>query len=773
MTERDELPVVRDDALTFSLSAGGVRVELEGVRAALVAEGSYGLMGGPDRCVQMPDGLKVEWEQLGPRQSLALSLCLAHGERSGEMVVSGTLTNRGSQRVRLDFLQPLTVRALASGTVRLGRDSRRVKALVMTESAGGYGTRVQELTDNIGPPDATAGVTSHGVVALHTPADGATLAAGFLDFSTQAGTFVVQHGAVCGGGPQITEFTAELEYLKRLSPGETVKLAPLWLAAGADPHALLERWAELLRDRMRIRLPRSVPCGWISWYGYRVQLDEEIARENARVQRETMLDLGGNLCHLDLGWNAGDRPGDWLENDESFPSGIQKLCGDLNAEGFLVALWTTPLVVAENSRVAREHPEWLMRDVAGDKVVFDRWYWEPTELCYCLNPALPAVQEHVRRVYTTLRGWGVGAFKLDFSGAFQLGLGNGGQPDAARRPIPYGGENATRMEVCRKTYGLIREAIGDAHVTACNVPWQGVVGIADSVFLATDVGNLTDSESQDERPARRGWNVFKERTRQIFTRYFFHGNVWWGNPDCFVAENDAPENHARARLQVVMLAGGQYKCSNQLPNWKPERMEMFLKGLPWYGVAARPIDLFERDVPAVLDLPVHAAWGDWHVVGLFNWSDREDDVSFDLSRLRPLPTGRHFVWDFWGRRLIDASDHRVSLRMPPESACLLCVRPEETHPFLLATDIHFTMGGVEVPGQEWDESRGTLTLQLRRVPGARGKVWVVVPPDYEKASTEEARGCQLVVKDAGNGLVEADVTFEQCDARVVLSFTQR
>ena len=334
-------------------------------------------------------------------------------------------------------------------------------------------------------------------------------------------------------------------------------------------------------------------------------------------------------------------------------------------------------------------------------------------------------------------------------------------------------EEMTRTEACRTTYSLIREAIGDAHMTACNVPWQGVVGITDSVFLATDVGNLTDSESQDERPARRGRGVFRERTRQIFTRYFFHGDVWWGNPDCFVAENDAPENHARARLQVVMLAGGQYKCSNQLPGWRPERLEAFLKGLPWYGVAARPLDLFEHDVPGVLDLPVHAAWGDWHVVGLFNWDDDENEVSFDLSRLRPAPAGRQFVWDFWDRRLIGPVEGRVAMRMQPESACLLCVRPEQVHPFLLATDIHFTMGAVEVQAQEWDESRAALSLQLRRVPGACGKLWIVVPPAFERAGTDDAQGCQLAVTDAGDGLIEAEVTFDRAEARVVLSFATR
>ncbi|MFH1603723.1 MAG: hypothetical protein ABIH03_07435, partial [Pseudomonadota bacterium] len=264
------------------------------------------------------------------------------------------------------------------------------------------------------------------------------------------------------------------------------------------------------------------------------------------------------------------------------------------------------------------------------------------------------------------------------------------------------------------------------------------------VFLATDIGNLTDSESQDERPARRGWDLFMERTRHIFTRYFFHGKVWWGNPDCFVAENDAAENHARARLQVVMLAGGQYKCSNQLPGWKPERMEMFLKGLPWYGVAARPLDLFTADHPSVLDLPVFAAWGNWHVVGLFNWSDRPECVAFDISRLQPRPEGEQLIWEFWEQRFLGVCTDRVCLEMPPESAALLCVRPKTMQPTLLASDMHFTMGAMEIADYAWNQAARELSGTARRKRGMSGNLYFYLPEPYRHAQAEAVAGGSIL-----------------------------
>jgi len=704
------------NGLVIDLSGSWGVVRLEGIRPALASEAG---------------------------NALTLSLNVSDGRLPGEKVISGTVRNRSDEPVRLDFIQPLTLRTAAAGRFRLGSNTNHIKALVMSPVAGGYNTRIEDFQGDVRPveyviQDRTAGVTSSGLTALYLPDEKVALVMGYLDFSVQTGTFNVQHGGP-PGRREITELTAELEYLKTVAPGETVRLAPLWLAAGNEPFELLERYAYRLRNNMHIKLPKSVPCGWISWYAYRESLNERIVRANVRVQARTMRDLGGTLCHLDLGWNSGNRPGDWLETDKRYPDGIQKLCRGFINDGFQVALWSTPLVVSEKSRVAIEHPEWFLRDRSGKPVSFGKWYWEPMEECYCLDPSLQEVQEHVRKIYETLRGWGVTAFKLDFSAAFDPGFGNGPGPDAIRKPITYAGQSVTRMEACRKIYGIIRQAIGDAHMTVCNAPWQGVVGIADSIFLANDIGNLTDSESRDERPNRRNWDYFRERTRQVFVRYFFNGKVWWGNPDCFVAENDAPENYTRARLQVVMLAGGQYKCSNQLPDWKPERMKMFLKGLPWYGKAACPVDLFESDYPAILDLPVHTVWGDWHVIGLFNWENRPRRLSFKLGKLRPEVRGKQLVWDFWEKRFLGIFSSECFVKLPAESATLLCVRPVSDHPTVLATDIHFTMGGVEIPDCSWDEKKRWLFGLARRKKGDTGNLFFYLPAGYKHKNASRIR----------------------------------
>ncbi len=726
--------------LLLDLSGPWGNVKIEGIRSALVTENTYLLTGQAERTSVKGGNLRCEWNLSCCSSSLLLSLVVSKGFSPGETIISGEITNPSRRPVYLKYIYPFIVRTLAVGTVHLGNKTDHLKVFVMSPGAGGYTTRVESFQGDVRPVeygirDSTEGVTSSGLTLLYLPDGEVSLGMGFLDFSSQAGNFNIQYG-YSHGRKTVTELTAELEYMKPLAPGKTVHLSPLWLAAGNDPFEILERYACRLRDNMRIQLSKDVPCGWISWYAYREKLNAKIVRANARVQSRTMLNLGGSLCHLDLGWNKDNRPGDWLETDRRYPEGIQNLCGYLTDRGFKVALWSTPLLVSEKSQVVKEHPEWLLRGGSGRPVSFGRWYWEPFEECYCLDPTLPSVREHVRRVYETLRGWGAEAFKLDFSAAFDLQIDD----DVLVRKPPYAGKDMTRMEACRKLYGTIRDAIGGAHMTVCNAPWQGVVGVADSIFLANDVGNLTDSESGDERPDRRKWEYFRERTRQIFSRYFFNGVVWWGNPDCFVAENDASENHSRARLQVVMLAGGQYKCSNQLPEWKQERMRAFLKGLPHYGVAARPVDLFESDYPAVLDLPVCTNWSDWHVIGVFNWGDSTERISLDLSKLRPSVRGKQVVWDFWDENLLGIFSTKCSVKIPAESATLLCVRPLDSHPILISTDIHFTMGGVEVPECIWDGGKRCLYGRARRAAGDSGTLFFYLPPGYSHKKARRLSG---------------------------------
>ena len=82
-------------------------------------------------------------------------------------------------------------------------------------------------------------------------------------------------------------------------------------------------------------------------------------------------DLGVERFVLDDGWVTGrtdDRRalGDWTVDPERWPSGLHPLADAVVARGMEFGLWVEPEMVSPDSRLAREHPEWMLADSAPD-----------------------------------------------------------------------------------------------------------------------------------------------------------------------------------------------------------------------------------------------------------------------------------------------------------------------------------------------------------------------------------------------------------------------
>ncbi|MCX7903324.1 MAG: alpha-galactosidase [Caloramator sp.] len=77
-------------------------------------------------------------------------------------------------------------------------------------------------------------------------------------------------------------------------------------------------------------------------------------------------DIGCELFVVDDGW-FGERNsdavglGDWEVNKEKFPKGLEELIDEVNRLGMEFGLWIEPEMVNPNSKLYKEHPEWVYR----------------------------------------------------------------------------------------------------------------------------------------------------------------------------------------------------------------------------------------------------------------------------------------------------------------------------------------------------------------------------------------------------------------------------
>jgi alpha-galactosidase len=112
---------------------------------------------------------------------------------------------------------------------------------------------------------------------------------------------------------------------------------------------------------LEVRKPLP-PVSWNSWFVLENTIHEDLLKQEADVAAE----MGIEYFCIDAGWFDGDFPngvGNWTINRTKFPHGLAPIGKYVAAKGMKLGLWFEPERVAANTRLAREHPEWVHKDL--------------------------------------------------------------------------------------------------------------------------------------------------------------------------------------------------------------------------------------------------------------------------------------------------------------------------------------------------------------------------------------------------------------------------
>ena len=218
-------------------------------------------------------------------------------------------------------------------------------------------------------------------------------------------------------------------------------------------------------------------------------------------------------------------------------------------------------MVGSNSRLYREHPEWVIRDLAGRPVPEWRHYGPEDGLTdpehYALDASHPDVVEHLRTVFRTLKQWGATVFKTDFL--------DWGLKDSAR--VQRHDTTRTSVEAFREVLQAIREEIGpDSYWLACIAPYAPCLGFADGMRVANDTSVAWSDGSQG--------NMLQET---MATQYA-NGVLWRNDPDCVILREQrtllAPAEIEALALWSGIL-GGAVTTSDALHRLSPARLALW------------------------------------------------------------------------------------------------------------------------------------------------------------------------------------------------------
>jgi alpha-galactosidase len=273
---------------------------------------------------------------------------------------------------------------------------------------------------------------------------------------------------------------------------------------------------DLLAAQMDARPIRSLGPGWCSWYGYGHEVtDRAVAANIATIERER-LDIG--LIQVDDGYQANI--GDWLE-----PSGriadVAAMARRIRDGGREAGIWTAPFMVGSGSRIAREHPDWLVRGAVGAA-----HHWGQRILL--LDVTHPDAAAHLDSVYRALRDWGFTYHKLDFLYAGAMAGGRLGDIDP--------------VTAYRTGLQIIRAALGeDATIVGCGAPLLPSIGLVDAMRVSPDTDHRLDPPDGDiSQPSMRG-ALCAGRARA-----WMHGRLWVNDPDCIIASPEADDRETWA-----------------------------------------------------------------------------------------------------------------------------------------------------------------------------------------------------------------------------------
>jgi alpha-galactosidase len=100
------------------------------------------------------------------------------------------------------------------------------------------------------------------------------------------------------------------------------------------------------------------PVSWNSWFIF----DNGISTSLLKTQADLAASAGVEYFCIDAGWFEGGFPagvGNWTVDQKKFPNGLGEIGKYVANKGMKLGLWFEPERAEANTRLQREHPEWI------------------------------------------------------------------------------------------------------------------------------------------------------------------------------------------------------------------------------------------------------------------------------------------------------------------------------------------------------------------------------------------------------------------------------
>lgn len=293
---------------------------------------------------------------------------------------------------------------------------------------------------------------------------------------------------------------------------------------------------------MNLRKPKAAHLsGYTSWYNYFQKINEKII----------LRDLNGldrakdsvSIFQIDDGYES--KVGDWLIPDyRKFPNGMKPIADAIHAKGYLAGIWIAPFSAQRSSIIAKDHPEWLVKDNETGKPLLGCVGWGGA---YTLDIYNGEAREYIRNFFKIiLNDWGFDMVKLDFLYSEAMQPRNG----------------KSRGQIMCEAMDFLRECVGDDKlILGCGVPLGPSFGVVDACRISCDV----DLKYSPKYYNKMGINLELPSAQNAITNSIFrrhlNGRVFCNDPDVFFLRE---KNLTFTREQKLLLGKINNLCGDVL-----------------------------------------------------------------------------------------------------------------------------------------------------------------------------------------------------------------
>jgi hypothetical protein len=202
--------------------------------------------------------------------------------------------------------------------------------------------------------------------------------------------------------------------------------------------------------------------------------------------------------------------------------------------------------------------------------------------------------------------------------------------------------------------------------------------------------------------------------------------------------------NARAWASFVAISGQLNLVSEWLPDLPSEKLDVYKRTLPNHGnLRARPVDLFEREMPRVWQVTSGEGENRHDMVALFNWNSSKSatrpaasgpaleepttqatvrgetgpvTLKLDLKQLG-LPASQYIGFDYWENRFIDKLSDGMELGLAAGSCKVISIVRKAGRPQVVSNSRHVAQENLDLTYVRWHNEGRTLSGRCKVVAG--------------------------------------------------------